>query len=489
MIHEYNLGTPWNVSTSTYSYDFLSTYWLESQPTALFFKTNGSSLYVLGTENKRIYQYNLTNNWNLSSASYSSISFSISAQENNPTGLYIRDNGFSFYIIGSNKRVYQYNTTNSWQISSSSYTTKSFSVSSQELNPQGIYFKNDGKKFYIIGYNETVYEYVLNVPWDVTTSFYSNKRFSLRNLNIDSNDIFFKNDGKSFYVVEDKNDNVFQFDGSESWELSSFSNIAFSDTIRGGNFRKSYNDLKNITQILDGNYIFCDTEVIFDLSDFDKTQANIIKVIFDADNGDKIQTFNAYVSSNAVVYPDLSEIKAIYYPSTSYYTYYNPKFTLIYDDGMTLNLTMPITSVQCGIFESYKNKTMVESIPLYRNPKNVLLFINDKEDDTVFIGNVNTRLSFVLENEIVTSTQLPFVIQPAPIQSTIQVPQPPSEENPVLPPAPVFTYSQNNGIQIVPNNSIFLRSDEFITDNTLIILSGGAPYFAGDGIIIRSIRG
>jgi hypothetical protein len=489
MIIEYILETPWDVSTAGSSVDSLALDIEESDPKALFFKNDGTEFYILGNEKKRIIQYDMTDSWCISSASYSSEYFSISSQENNPTGLYIRPDGDSFYIVGDKARIFQYSLSTPWTLSATSYSSKSFSVSSEELNPQGLYFKDDGRRVYIIGYNETIYEYELTIPWDISTAFYNQKNLFLKNLDIDSNDLFFKNNGESVYIIEDKNDKVFQLDTNEYWELSSYSNIPFNGTINGGNLKTTYFDLKNKTNKLQGHYIFCETEVVFDLSEFDQTRSKIIKAIFDSDNGEKTKTFSAYVSNNQIYYPDLSNIKAIYYPSEVFYTYYNPKFTIIYEDGMNINLTIPITSVQCGIFEAYKNKTIVDTSPFYKNPDNLIVFINDKNDNTISIGNINTKLPFTLEEITQQQSNIVTSIQLAQFQSTIaQIAEPTFNENPTVPPAPKYNYSSGSGIVVIPNNSVFYQGNTFAFDTSLNILSGGAPYFAGTGISIKSSR-
>jgi sugar lactone lactonase YvrE len=45
-------------------------------------------------------------------------------------------------------------------LENASYHGVSFSVSSEESNPQGLFFKPDGTKMYVIGdYGDTIYQY------------------------------------------------------------------------------------------------------------------------------------------------------------------------------------------------------------------------------------------------------------------------------------------------------------------------------------------
>lgn len=219
----------------------------------------------------------------------------------------------------------------------------------------------------------------------------------------------------------------------------------FSEYISGGKTDIAYDDLPENELNLNGHYIFCDSEVVFDFSTFDQTESKIIKIVFDPDNDSKVQTYDSFLSAGKLVYPELNSIKSIYYPSEEFYTLFEPKFTIYCEDGNIINITIPLTSVQCGIFDSYKDKTIVESLPSYKSPSNIFLFINDNLDNELIAANISTSLKFELEENI---QQLPFATEtPLAIPlgfgllqqivtTTIQIPIPPVNENPVIPPQP-----------------------------------------------------
>jgi hypothetical protein len=209
--------------------------------------------------------------------------------------------------------------------------------------------------------------------------------------------------------------------------------------LSGGIFSLSYNDLQSNTIKDKGHYIFCNSDVVFDFSGFDQTRSKIVKLHFDSKNGEKIQTRNFYISSNQFFYPNLEGVSARYYPSEEFYTFFNPIFKIYYEDGNVLNLLVPLTSVQCGIFESYKNKTIIESIPFQESSNNVLLFINDKVNNDLILTNVST--SIVLEEGLEEDQSLPFqTTSPlaVPFVDTL-IPLPKENENPIIPPEPTPT--------------------------------------------------
>jgi hypothetical protein len=216
----------------------------------------------------------------------------------------------------------------------------------------------------------------------------------------------------------------------------------YDNTLSGGIFEIAYSDLPENVITLSGHYIFCNTDVIFDFKNFDQTVSKIIKLVFDAGNGENLQTYNSYVSNNEIFYPTLSSIKSTYYPSKNYYTFFNPKFKIYYLDGNIVNLTIPLTSVQCGIYETYKNKTIVDVIPLYKDTGDVVAFINDTVNDDLIITNISTHSTFEPDFDTI---QIPLsaLSKLSPIAlALLQLPQVTYTENPVIPSEPIV----ENGI-------------------------------------------
>jgi hypothetical protein len=77
------------------------------------------------------------------------------------------------YVIGyTGDDVNEYDLGTAWDITTASYL-QNFSVSAQEITPQGVFFKPDGTKMYVVGsVGDDVNEYDLSTAWDITTSSY-----------------------------------------------------------------------------------------------------------------------------------------------------------------------------------------------------------------------------------------------------------------------------------------------------------------------------
>jgi hypothetical protein len=158
----------YDLSDSTYvgSYSYNST---DNQPEGLFFKSDGTRVYIVGNANNRIYQFDLSTPWDLTTTS-SAGSFNISIQSTQPRGIYISPDGNSLYLISSfpNVAIYRYIIT-SWNITTAYLAT--FYAFNDDAGPRDLYFKPDGTKLYVVGdVNNKIYEKTLSDPWDLSST-------------------------------------------------------------------------------------------------------------------------------------------------------------------------------------------------------------------------------------------------------------------------------------------------------------------------------
>ena len=198
-VNEYDLSTAWDVSTASYLQNF-SVITQEVDATGLFFKPDGLKMYVIGTAGDDVNEYDLSTAWDVSTASFLQ-NFSVAAQETAPTGVFFKPDGLKMYVVGNaGDDVNEYDLSIAWDVSSASYL-QNFSVSAQENNPQGVFFKPDGLKMYILGNTGLdVNEYDLSTAWDVSTASYL-QNFSISDQENVPTGFFFKPDGKAFYIV------------------------------------------------------------------------------------------------------------------------------------------------------------------------------------------------------------------------------------------------------------------------------------------------
>jgi hypothetical protein len=177
----------------------------------MFFRADGLKMYMLGTVNDTVYQYTLTKPWSISTASYDSVSFSVATEDTTPSGIFFKPNGLTMYIVGSqNDTVYQYTLSTAWDVSTATFT-QSFSVSGQETQPADLFFTGDGTRMFVLGSSgDDVTVYNLTTPWDISTAS-TTGQFSISAQETSPTGIYVKPDGTKFYIVGSGNDTVYQY--------------------------------------------------------------------------------------------------------------------------------------------------------------------------------------------------------------------------------------------------------------------------------------
>ena len=209
-VNEYVLSTPWVVSSATYSTVF-SVASQDTNPQGIFFRADGLKMYFVGSTNDTVFQYALTSPWSVATASYESISFSVSAQETVPSGIFFKPDGLSMYITGSTfDGVYQYTLSTAWNVSTATYL-QTLSVSGQETAPQDLSFTGDGTRMFVLGSTgDDVNVYNLTTPWDISTATFVSS-FSVASQEPVPAGLYIKPDGTKMYVVGTTNDTVYQY--------------------------------------------------------------------------------------------------------------------------------------------------------------------------------------------------------------------------------------------------------------------------------------
>ena len=149
-----------NIDEASYSSKSFSVSSQETSPRSVAFNTDGTTMFIVGTSTDTVYQYTLSTGFDVSTASYSSKSFSVSSQDTSPLSVAFNTDGTTMLFLGSSDTVYQYTLSTGFDVSTASYSSKSFSVSSQDTIPQSVAFNTDGTKMFIVGRSsDTVYQY------------------------------------------------------------------------------------------------------------------------------------------------------------------------------------------------------------------------------------------------------------------------------------------------------------------------------------------
>jgi len=165
-VQEYSLTANFDLSSAT----FESFFSVNSEDGTLFgldFNNDGTMMYITGHENDTIHQYELAVGFDLSEGVTLLRSQDLSAQDGEPSSIEFNTDGTRMFIIGTLDNVVdQYDLSTGFDISTLSHVGF-LKLNSEQYNPSGIAFSPSGLKMFITGYQETaeVNEYTLNCPF------------------------------------------------------------------------------------------------------------------------------------------------------------------------------------------------------------------------------------------------------------------------------------------------------------------------------------
>ena len=227
-------------SLSAASYDSVS-FSVASQdasPQDVHFKSDGTKMYIVGYASDAIFQYSLSTAWDVSTASYDSVSFSTTSQMTDPRGFTFSSDGTKMYVVGNTTdKVWQYTLSTAWDLSTTSYASKSFSVASEDGTPLGVAFNNNGTKMYISGSaNDSFYQYTLSTAYDVSTASYDSVSFNVNSQETSPYTVVISSTGSKMFHIGSGSDKVHQYSLSTAFDLNTiaYDNVSFDVTSQEG---------------------------------------------------------------------------------------------------------------------------------------------------------------------------------------------------------------------------------------------------------------
>lgn len=210
-VYQYDLTNAFDLSTASHNNVYLGIGSQDGSMWPIVFNQAGTKMYTAGYGNSKVYQYSLSSAFDLSTASYDSVDFSISAQETGVTGLTFNPTGTRMYTCGyASDAVYQYSLSTSFDLSTASYNNVSLSVSSQTTSPRGVAFSASGTAMYVLSPDQ-VYQYSLSSAFDLSTASYDNVNFSTSSQTQSTMGIVFNPTNSKMYISDLVSEKVYQY--------------------------------------------------------------------------------------------------------------------------------------------------------------------------------------------------------------------------------------------------------------------------------------
>jgi sugar lactone lactonase YvrE len=198
---------------------------------SVFFSPDGLKMFAINISNANVFQYSLTTGFDLTTASYDSVSFSVAGQDSIPYAVYFSPDGLKMFVLGrSNDTVFQYSLTTGFDLTTASYDSVSFSVAGQDGQPESIAFSNDGSKMFVVGnLTNSLHQYTLSTGFDLITASYDSVSFSVAGQDASPTSVAFSNDGSKMFVLGGGAGNVYQYSMSPfDLTTASYDSVSFS---------------------------------------------------------------------------------------------------------------------------------------------------------------------------------------------------------------------------------------------------------------------
>ncbi len=248
LIYQYNLTTAFDPSTKVSDGTFSVTS-QDNTPNGIYWKDDGTKFYMLGNDLDDIFEYTVSSAYDVTSASFST---STPVAGTSVSGLYFTSDGTKFFYVddGSN-RFYEYGMSSAWDVSTATQT--SF-LSTQDTNPSDVKFAPDGLKMFLLGRSgDDVYQYSLTSAFNLSTATYDS--ISLSVVGASPSGFYFNNDGTEFYLIENNNNRVYTYAlTSSEYTFTSTGNKTY--LIEAGNSTDTINT---------SGYIYVNPDITFSL--------------------------------------------------------------------------------------------------------------------------------------------------------------------------------------------------------------------------------
>lgn len=218
-VREHALSTNYQLNTASHSAGAnVSVSSQETSPTGLFFTPDGARMFIVGTTSDRVWQYELSTPWQVNTATHTAgANVSVASQDGTPQSVFFSNIGDKMYITGSTTgKVYEYNLSTNWQVNTATHT------STANLTPASILastlkagrFSANGHKLYISVANSVLHysavrQYNCSTPYRINNAtldvaydiipLYANGA-TAATLGVGMDGLTFRNEGNTMYT-------------------------------------------------------------------------------------------------------------------------------------------------------------------------------------------------------------------------------------------------------------------------------------------------
>ena len=212
-VYRFDLTTPYDVTSGVTTVNSL--YIGPREPGGITFSHDGTKLFVASGTDDDIDTWNLSTAFDLSTAT-NVHAFNVGSQETNVRGVTFSDDGLKMFIIGEDSdRVIQYSLTTAFDLTSGVSVDGNYAVA--QTYPHAVTFSTDGMRMFVTGdAPDEVLSFELETAFDITSGVTAGATFDINSEQGNPRGLAFSSDGMKMFVVGDSTDRVHQYDTSAS---------------------------------------------------------------------------------------------------------------------------------------------------------------------------------------------------------------------------------------------------------------------------------
>ncbi len=191
------------------------------------FNANGTKMFISGSSQNRVFEFDLTVGFDVSTATQNSNECNHISQDASVIGLKLNSDGTKMFLIGSDSEaegIEEFTLSTAYDVSSCQFVTTHFEG---EMDIRDIAFNNSGTKLFIYDGtgNDFIKQYSLNSPFSISNATFekqstgtSSKTF--KQLEGNPQGLAFSSDGSKMYITGHGKDKVQQFNLSTPFDMS-----------------------------------------------------------------------------------------------------------------------------------------------------------------------------------------------------------------------------------------------------------------------------
>ncbi len=211
----------------------------QRRPMGVAFNPSGTKMFVVGTVENKIFEFDLTTGFDLSTATKNSNLCDFSSQATDVVDIDFNSDGTKLFLAdqdqgGNDETIEEFDLSTAYDVSSCTHVKEHFAGDYVEL--VGIEFNSNGTKLFIYNTSGTnsIKQYSLNSPYNLSnptlqkqSTGTSNKTF--QTIESQPTGFAFSSDGSKMFITGKNKDKVQEFNLSTPFDLSSVSKTGAYD--------------------------------------------------------------------------------------------------------------------------------------------------------------------------------------------------------------------------------------------------------------------